>query len=194
VIIMLNGSFGAGKSSVAEELCKSLPDSAVYDPEIVGSALRYHTKGILSAEEETDDFQDIAVWPELTVKTAEILYKHYGRTLVVPMTLAKPAYLNYIRQGLAAIAPPLYHFTLVAPLATIESRLVARDADRTWGPWALDRARRYVPIFDCPEYQVQISTESTPVPAVVEQILRYISAHPEGTPLVPDQALSFEIS
>lgn len=186
MIIMLNGSFGVGKTSVAEELCRSLPDSALYDPEIVGSALRYHTKGILSAEEETDDFQDIAIWPELTVKTAELLYKQYGRTLVVPMTLANPAYLNYIRQGLAAIAPPLYHFCLVAPLAIIETRLVARDADRTWGMWALDRARRYAHLFGGPEYQVHISTESAPVPAVVEQILQYISAHPEGSHRVWD--------
>jgi len=35
VIIFINGSFGVGKTTVAEKLVSRLPDSLLYDPEEV---------------------------------------------------------------------------------------------------------------------------------------------------------------
>ncbi len=39
MIIWLNGGFGAGKTTLAEELHRRLPDAVVYDPEDVGLML-----------------------------------------------------------------------------------------------------------------------------------------------------------
>jgi deoxyadenosine/deoxycytidine kinase len=39
VIVWLNGGFGAGKTTLAEELHRRLPDAVVYDPEDVGLML-----------------------------------------------------------------------------------------------------------------------------------------------------------
>ena len=39
VIIWLNGGFGAGKTTLAAELHRRLPDAVVFDPEQVGSML-----------------------------------------------------------------------------------------------------------------------------------------------------------
>jgi adenylylsulfate kinase-like enzyme len=39
VIIWLNGSFRAGKTTLAEELHRRLPDAVVFDPENVGLML-----------------------------------------------------------------------------------------------------------------------------------------------------------
>jgi deoxyadenosine/deoxycytidine kinase len=39
VIIWLNGGFGAGKTTLAEELHRRLPEAVVYDPEDVGLML-----------------------------------------------------------------------------------------------------------------------------------------------------------
>jgi deoxyadenosine/deoxycytidine kinase len=39
VIIWLNGGFGAGKTTLAEELHRRLPDAVVYNPEDVGLML-----------------------------------------------------------------------------------------------------------------------------------------------------------
>jgi cytidylate kinase len=172
MIIMINGTFGCGKSSVAAELCSALPNSMIYDPEVMGMALRYLTAGVRTPEEDTDDFQDIALWPEMTVLTAERLYRQYGRTLIVPMTLANRQYLDTIRRGLAAVAPPLYHFCLVASLDTIEQRLRNRDQDTSW---AMSKARRYVPMFDDPAYAVHVNTENRTVPDIVAQLQSYIA-------------------
>lgn len=178
MIIMLNGSFGVGKSSVAEELCRRMSNTMLYDPEVVGTALCYMTKGVLSAEEQTGDFQDIAIWPTMTVVPAAQLYRQYRRSLVVPMTLVNMSYLRFIRDGLAAIFTPLYHFCLVAPLQTIEQRLYDRDEDPSW---AVEKARQYVPLFSDPHYGVHISTEGVSVAGVVMQIEEYVAANPEGS-------------
>ena len=39
VIIWINGGFGAGKTTLAQELHPRLPDAVVYDPEDVGLML-----------------------------------------------------------------------------------------------------------------------------------------------------------
>jgi hypothetical protein len=170
---MINGTFGAGKSSVATELCAVLPNSMIYDPEVMGMALRYLTEGVRAPEEDTDDFQDIALWPEMTVLMAERLYRQYARTLIVPMTLANPRYLDTIRGGLAAIAPPLYHFCLGASLDTIEQRLRNREQDTSW---AMSKARQYVPMFNDPAYAVHVNTENCTVPDTVAQLRSYITS------------------
>ncbi|GLI84134.1 hypothetical protein ANABIO32_18340 [Rossellomorea marisflavi] len=40
MIIMINGAFGAGKTTLANALCKELPGSMIFDPEEVGYMLR----------------------------------------------------------------------------------------------------------------------------------------------------------
>jgi chloramphenicol 3-O-phosphotransferase len=173
MIIMINGTFGAGKSSVATGLCAALPNAMIYDPEVMGMALRYLTEGVRTPEEETGDFQDIGLWPEMTVLMAERLYRQYGRTLIVPMTLANPRYLDTIRPGLAAVAPPLYHFCLVASLDTIEQRLRSRDQDTSW---TMGKARQYVHMFNDPAYAVHVNTENRTVPEIVAQLQGYIAS------------------
>ncbi len=88
---MINGSFGVGKTSAAYTLVGRLPNAMIFDPEVIGSMVRHITSGVRHNEEETDDFQDIALWRSLTVATAEQLYHQYGRILIVPMTLTNPA-------------------------------------------------------------------------------------------------------
>jgi hypothetical protein len=58
VIIWLNGGFGAGKTTLAEELHRRLPDAVVYDPEQVGVMLWKFMR-------PNGDFQDLPSWREL---------------------------------------------------------------------------------------------------------------------------------
>lgn len=116
MIILLNGPFGVGKTTIAEALCSAIPDTMLYDPEIVGTALRYFTNGVRLPEEQTDDFQDIALWPSLTVVIAEHLIKQYRKHLVVPMTIVHPAYFQTIVAGFQQLTGQFFHFCLLAPL------------------------------------------------------------------------------
>ena len=87
---MLNGPFGVGKSTIARTSRYRLPNSMIYDPEIVGAALHALTDGIRDPAEKTDDFQDLALWPSLTVLVATQLHQYYHRHLIVPMTIVHP--------------------------------------------------------------------------------------------------------
>ena len=174
MIIMINGSFGVGKSSVAYALLDLLPNSMLYDPEEVGLMLRKVTAGILPDDENTDDFQDISAWSPLVVATAAELYRRYQRTLIVPMTLANPSYFAHIKSGLASIGVPLHHFCLVAPLETVYDRLRLRG-ERD-GSWAFGKAARYVPMFNDPLYAHHLDTTALSAAELARHIAQSVSS------------------
>jgi hypothetical protein len=168
---MLNGSFGVGKTTTALALAEQIPGAHLFDPETVGHLARYITSGLRHGAEDTDDFQDIRIWPALTVATAQQLYETYARPLIVPMTLAHPAVFHPIRDGFGAFAP-VHHFCLVAPLATIQQRL--QDRGEGPGSWTWRKAEQYVPRLADPCYTTHIDTQRHAVPAVVDQLLAHI--------------------
>jgi hypothetical protein len=81
MILWINGTFGAGKTSTANELVLLLPDTRVYDPEQVGYMLRH----VLT--EPVADFQDWPPWRQLVVATAAQVHKYVGGILVMPVTV-----------------------------------------------------------------------------------------------------------
>jgi len=168
MIIMINGSFGVGKSTTAAALAERLPEAIIFDPELVGHFARYLTNGLRTGAEDTDDFQDIRMWPQLTIDTARQLVQCYGRPLIVPMTLANRSSFEHIRAGFAALAP-VYHFCLVASLPTIQGRLQSRgDAPGSW-PWR--KAEQYGPRLNDPTFATHLDTEQHSVAEIVEQVL-----------------------
>jgi hypothetical protein len=96
VIIWINGGFGAGKTTLAQELHRRLPDAVVYDPEDVGLMLwKWLPPG--------GDFQHLPSWRELVVATALSLRRHHAQTLIVPMSLIRDAYRAEILGGLTGV-------------------------------------------------------------------------------------------
>jgi hypothetical protein len=61
MIVIINGAFGVGKTTVAERLLSTLPNSMLYDPEEVGYMVRAVTQNVRTGVKDTDDFQDIAL-------------------------------------------------------------------------------------------------------------------------------------
>jgi len=133
VIIWINGGFGAGKTTLAEELHRRLPDAVVYDPEEVGLML---WKWI----PRNGDFQHLPSWRELVVATALSLRRHHAETLIVPMSLIRDAYRAEILGGLADAGEEILHVFLEADAGVLRERLNARvtDRDREWDQAARD--------------------------------------------------------
>ena len=172
MIVMLNGTFGVGKTSVAQVLVKILPNALLFDPEEVGQMVRRVTQEVRSGAETSDDFQDIALWRSLTVATAAGLVETYGRDLVVPMTLVNPSYLEEIRIGLSEVSEPLHHFCLTAPLKTVQHRLLQQgDLPGSW-PW--QRTLEYHLRLEDEHYRVHVATENRTPQAVAEHVLNFI--------------------
>ena len=120
MIIWINGAFGAGKTTLAEELSTRLPEAVLYDPEYVGYLLRHFVPV------PTGDFQDLPSWRELVVATALSLRRHHASTLIVPMTLINDDYLAEILGGLRAGGAEILHVFLDLDPAVLRQRITDR--------------------------------------------------------------------
>jgi predicted kinase len=127
VIIWLNGGFGAGKTTLADELHRRLPDAVVFDPEEVGLMLWKWLP-------PNGDFQHLPSWRELVVATALSLRRHHAKTLIVPMSLIRDAYRAEILGGLAEAGEEVLHVFLEVDTAVLRERLNARvtHGNRDW--------------------------------------------------------------
>jgi predicted kinase len=121
VIVWLNGAFAAGKTTLAKELHRRLPDAVVYNPEDVGAMLWKWMA-------PNDDFQDLPSWRELVVATALSLRRHHADTLIVPMSLIRDAYRDEILGGLADAGEEVLHVFREADPGVLRQRLDARPA------------------------------------------------------------------
>lgn len=118
MIIWINGAFGAGKTTLANQLRERRPDLLLFDPEEIGFLVRSTVPPA-----ESGDFQDLPLWRSLTIATLVELRRHYDRDIVVPMTLVRPDYLDEILTGIGGIDPRLVHVYLNLEAATLRGRI-----------------------------------------------------------------------
>jgi hypothetical protein len=127
VIVWLNGTHGAGKTTTGALVQQLIPDSRVLDAEKVGETLMDITPGLPG----TDNFQHWPPWRPLVVDTARRVLDYTGGTLVMPMTVLVEQYWHEISGGLAHYAIPVRHFVLHAEQDTLRGRI---EADTLLGP------------------------------------------------------------
>ncbi|MGK5444573.1 AAA family ATPase [Micromonospora sp. URMC 105] len=120
MIVWLNGAFGAGKTTVAAELCRRLPGARRFDPEWIGGLLR-RIRPV-----PTGDYQDLAAWRRWTVRVGGLAARG-GQPVVVPMTLLRPDYRAEILDGLRGRRVPVRHVVLRVPADVLRARI---DADQ----------------------------------------------------------------
>ena len=171
MIIMINGAFGAGKTTVSKALEERIPNSMIYDPEEVGILLRnIISSEVMGQAEKTGDFQDFELWPILVVMTAEQIKKQYNRHLIVPMTLRNIEYFKYIYDGLGYIDSEIYHFCLKASVTRIHDRLKLRGEKP--GSWPFLQTEKCVCAYEKYDFSEYIDTEQLGVKEIVDIIVR----------------------
>ncbi|MEU9980651.1 NUDIX domain-containing protein [Streptomyces sp. NPDC050856] len=148
MIVWVNGAFGAGKTSAARELIELIPNSTLYDPELVGHGLRHLLPQKRLAE--VSDYQDLPSWRRLVVDTAAALLAEVGGVLVVPMTLLRQEYRDEIFGGLAARRITVRHMVLTPEETILRQRIADRveyeddrEADERIRQWAYDHIEPY---------------------------------------------------
>jgi chloramphenicol 3-O-phosphotransferase len=127
VIIWLNGTFGAGKTSTADRLAALVPGGRVVDPETVGSMLRANL-----GDRPVADFQDWPAWPPLVAATLTELARMTGQHLIAPQTVLKREYFDQIFTALRAAELEVFHVVLDAADAVLRSRIEGSDEAREW--------------------------------------------------------------
>ncbi|SBT89556.1 ADP-ribose pyrophosphatase YjhB, NUDIX family [Streptomyces sp. DI166] len=147
MIVWINGAFGAGKTTAARELIELIPNSTLFDPEVIGGALPHLLPPKHLAE--VGDLQDLPIWRRLVIDTAAAMLAELGGTLVVPMTLLRQEYRDEIFGGLAARRIAVRHI-LLAPAETILRQRIAQrevpdtpDGELRTRQWAYDRIEPY---------------------------------------------------
>ncbi len=138
MIIWLNGTHGAGKTTTARLLQERIPDSRVLDAEKVGEVLM----DIRPPLPLLDDFQHWTPWRPLVVETARRVLDYAGGTLVMPMSVLVEAYWREISGGLAGHGIPIRHFVLHADTATLRDR-IQHDADLGPSAFRFSRVEPY---------------------------------------------------
>ena len=148
MIVWINGAFGAGQTTTARELIELIPNSTLFDPEVIGAALTHLLPPKHLAE--VGDFQDLPIWRRLVIDTAAAMLAELGGTLVIPMTLLRQEYRDEIFGGLAARRIPVRH-VLLAPAETIlRERIAGRevppdlpDGEMRVRQWSYDHIEPY---------------------------------------------------
>lgn len=128
MILLLNGAFGIGKSTLAETLIETRPEWVLFDPEDVGQVLRR----ALHRVQPKEDFQEYEGWVPLVAATARELRRE-GRHLVLPICIADRERYAALVEALREVDGTLRSFCLVAPVEVVHRRLAERgDAPNGW--------------------------------------------------------------
>lgn len=166
MIVWLNGTHGAGKTTTSALLQQLIPDSRVFDAEKVGETLMDVRPGL----PEADNFQNWPPWRPLVVETARRILDYTGGTLVMPMTVMVEQYWREISEGLALHAIPVRHFVLHADQGVLRRRI---EGDTVSGPLLIS-PQLLDPYADAfrdwlhDEAEVIDTTDLTPAQAVLQ--------------------------
>jgi predicted kinase len=171
MIVMINGSFGSGKTTIAKRLRSSLPNSVIYDPEWIGYALMRLPSWIRLRGAGSDDFQDIALWRRSTVAGIKLFNLFASGPVIVPMTFSHRAYFDEVIAGARHLDPEIRIFCLKASLSTIRKRMAERGTNIEGG-WITRR------IMECAEahhdlhFGEPVDTEERSAREVAEDIVK----------------------
>jgi hypothetical protein len=173
MIVMINGSFGVGKTTVARLLREATNGSRIYDPEWAGIALMRLPTWIKINGSGTDDFQDIALWRRSVptgIKLVRLLAKG---PVIVPMTFSNKAYFDEVMTGVRRLDPASRVFCLKASLAIVRSRLVNRGErlDAPGSEWMVRRISECEQAHRGSDFGEPVETEDRTAKQVAEDIL-----------------------
>jgi hypothetical protein len=183
MIILINGSFGVGKTTVAKLLGSSFPGSVLYDPEWAGLVLMRLPKWIKLKGAGTDDFQHVELWRKSAVAGIRLFRLLARGPVIVPMTFSRRAYFDEVMAGVKRLDPESRAFCLKASLPTVRRRLVGRGT-KIEGPGSEWIARRIVECADAhrdPHFGEPVDTEGRTALEVAEGIIERLRQPPTKT-------------
>jgi hypothetical protein len=167
VILLLNGAFGIGKTSVGRVLAARLPRAVLYDPEIVGIALQ---RAARLAGIKVHDFQELRLWRRLTVIGLRLV-RLFWPNVIVPMAFSNARYLQEIRAGISRFESCQLHFCLVAPIDVVQQRLRSRRVGALDAAWQARRAAECCSVHGEDVFATRINAAERGVAEIAEEIL-----------------------
>jgi shikimate kinase len=167
VIIWLNGTFGAGKTTTARQLAGRLANARHFDPELVGYLLRTALD-----DHEFKDFQDLPPWRELVPVVTEKIAGFTGQHLIAVQTVLREDYWRELTQGFQQTPLDIFHVLLHVDSDVLTERIKADEVDVRACQWRLDHISAYEKSRPWMESAADlvIDTTNLPVADVAERI------------------------
>lgn len=146
MILWINGPFGSGKTTLANNIKSKVPNSILFDPEEIGGLIHKIVPGAKSKE-----FQEYDVWSDLVIRGIRGLKEEFNLPIIVPMTLVDPKNNDKIFNGLSCEEIEFRHIFLEIDENTLSERIknqIIHSADKTkdeWiRNWRLDRIEKCI--------------------------------------------------
>jgi hypothetical protein len=173
MVIMINGSFGVGKTTVARLLRRRFRGSLIFDPEWAGLLLMRLPGWVRLKGSGSDDFQNIELWRSSAVAGARLFRLAARGPLIVPMTFTSRAYFEEVTEGIRRFDPEVRTFCLRASLATVRRRLASRGSkwERPGSQWLARRTEECVNAHRDPHFGEPVETEDRTALEVAEEIV-----------------------
>lgn len=177
MILLLNGSYGVGKTTVGRILQNRLKKSVLYNPEWTGSILMRLPFNFSGAG--TDDFQDIDLWRKSVIKGIKIFRQFVRETVIVPMTFYRKDYFQEITGEICKIDDEFRVFCLTANYETILNRLEKRGEKIENGDsnWSIRKAKEFIKAHKDADFGETIITEELSADEVAGEILKKLDRH-----------------
>jgi chloramphenicol 3-O-phosphotransferase len=169
-VVLINGSFGVGKTAVAVALRSRLAGSTIYDPECTGPVLRLAARYLPLSGSTTDDFQDMPSWRRSAILGTRLMHATRTGIVLVPMAFDDIDYYREIVDGIRSFEPTVTTFCLTASLERIRERLKGRGTDPE-EKWIRRRAEECVAAHVDDQFGERVDTEDRTVDEVAREIL-----------------------
>jgi hypothetical protein len=157
MIIWINGTFGAGKTTTAAELLPLIPEARFFDPETVGYMLQPNL-----ADHPVTDFQHWPPWRRLVVATMTEIIGFTGQHLIASQTVLDQSYLTEIFDGLRAGGLEVFHVLLDPDPKALRKR-IERSPEAT--QWRLDHLDEYAAARSWMVSEADLVMDTTHIPA-----------------------------
>jgi shikimate kinase len=167
VIIWLNGTFGAGKTTAGRRLAGRLANARHFDPEEVGYLLMRTLE-----DHEFRDFQDLAPWRELVPVFTERIARFTGQHLIAVQTVLREDYWQELAVGFERTPLDIFHVLLHVDSDVLAERIKADEVDAGACQWRLDHISDYEKARPWMESAADLVIDATRLPAgeVAERI------------------------
>jgi hypothetical protein len=176
MIVIINGSFGVGKTTIARLLRRAIPGSMIYDPEWAGSVLMRLPSWIHLSGRRTDDFQDIELWRRSAIAGTRLFRAIAPGPVIVPMAFSRRDYFDEIVLGIQEFDSEVKVYCLRAGMPTVLRRLEGRGAKIAGGDseWIVRKARACIDAHRDTHYGEPVETEGVAAAEVAQDILSRI--------------------